>query len=261
MDPKLVEKRRKSAAQQRKKRRQTHLRRQLHNVQRTEKTISVWRSTVDQDQWGTIDDGDWVPAVQLSVFFEVRDIGRGNSKGREVWGAIGKISDNDDLVIIEKKYCRGNEQCLARQGGHAGARSFGATLLLIIEDKVLVQWQDRAGSEWLPVNQVDDAPIGRLRRSGCLTTRANKAASILQLNQIFSVLRPGSYVGKTNEFVGRANVHLPFSDFLGFLEIINKKDEVTVRKTCRTCSNQPRRKGGLCNRCYKLSQEKDKDEE
>ena len=142
----------------------------------------------------------------------------------------------------------GNQPCLARQGAHTGAEPYFATRLLTLDNQDLIKWQDRKIPEWLDTKQVEDAPYG-MRES---KTKMPKEAAILQLNQIFNLLRPVRYGDEIHTFRSRISTLMPFSDLPSFLDIVNNcNDDKIICKT-RKCGNKRRRKGGLCNRCYEL---------
>ena len=234
MNTKLLEKRKKDAERKRWIRRQRHLQKQLdQNLAEEEKKVKVWE--------GTVANGRWMQASQLSTFCVVREIGVRKKKGAAILGAIAKFDGEEELAIVPRARCMESDPCLARQGGHPSAQYFYATRLLALGDMVLIKWQDRKKEQWLPKEQVKKPP-----------NKSRSGEDTRLVNYIFYVLRPELYC---NVYEAVACDALPFLDFAGFIALIKTKQQFKNGKACNNCErNQARRKGGLCNRCYQAQE-------
>ena len=234
-------KRTKDAKVKKWKRRQVHLQKQVDkNRARIGAKIQVWS--------GPVEDGKWIQATQLSNFCDVREMGMGKKKGPVISdAAIVKFDGELGMEIVEKKMCREEKSCMASQGRHSGAKLYHAIRLITIDDLVLVKWPDCGTEEWLPASQVKPPPAPSRSRTN--------PRNFVDINAIM-----GTMMG-TND--GMASTGLPFSnteDFLSAVETSEKnrtqKDTEEMQKKapkrCKKCQkNQARRRGGLCNSCFK----------
>ena len=253
---KIEQRRERDAKQKRWRRRQMHLEKQINeNLNEGNKKVKVWS--------GSIETGKWRTATKHSTFFDVMKMGKGSPKKEQVPNsAIMTFDGENDLTIVQERFCRKEQHCQAAQGNHPGAEYFSAMRLMTIQDMVCIKWPDRKKEEWLPKGQVKE-PLG-YSRSG------NNEKDTFELTKIYETMRKSDVV--------RSNMmqtNLPFSNFGGFISFVeshlkttfrgdyskmveesNEKEAKKAKRKevkCKDCNkNEARRKGQLCNKCYNL---------
>ena len=176
--------------------------------------------------------------------------------------AIMTFDGENDLKIIQERYCKKEEHCQATQGNHPGAEYFSAMRLMTIQDMVCIKWPDRKKEEWLPKDQVKDPPPS--------SRSTSNLRNYIGLSQIYETMKK-SYAVTNNEI----HTYLPLSNFSGFISLVKSNLKKAIRedyskmveesdekeakkakrreKKCKNCNvNQTRRMGMLYNKRYNL---------